>query len=88
MIDWEKDLYHVHVYDIVNDVLSKEESLLREYYRSLKNLIDYDLISSILNELLSKKTIQNSIMIFFPNLETISQCFKVLKNQLLTKNNE
>lgn len=74
--------------DIVNDVLSKEESLLREYYRSLKNLIDYDLISSILNELLSKKTIQNSIMIFFPNLETISQCFKVLQNQLLTKNNE
>ena len=75
-------------YDIVNDVLSKEESLLREYYRNLKNLIDYDLISSILNELLSKKTIQNSIMIFFPNLETISQCFKVLQNQLLTKNNE
>lgn len=74
--------------DIVNDVLSKEESLLREYYRNLKNLIDYDLISSILNELLSKKTIQNSIMIFFPNLETISQCFKVLQNQLLTKNNE
>lgn len=68
-----------------NENLTWEESLLKEYYKNLKSLIDLNLINTILNELVKQSEVLDSIVIFLPNYESILECFKFLSQSLAIK---
>ncbi len=75
--------------DTSNDsqLVSLDESLLKEYYKNLKSLVDYELIHLMLSFML-KFPNQGSILIFLPNNEYINECYEIISkdNVLLNKN--
>ena len=68
-------------------LISLDESLLKEYYKNLKYLVDHELIHLMLSFML-KFSNQGSILIFLPNNESINECYDTIsKNNLLLDKN-